>query len=236
MAPFVPVPNYNVDQLKRSTLILPMVSIGNVPQLTADLFIHTFGLERVGFLDTDTVIPVSSSREDNQQTGSTVPIEVYQTQCRQWTCIQQRSPTMKGKRHGYVEDLVQFASEFDRVILMTSMDASSRLDSQINSVPFRVLGQETKRSVELGVPVFEETDEKLYLPGSGLTRHVYEKLQERATILIMFALEGDNVQDSIEFGNYVNSVLEIQKELTQWTPPKSWEFLFGTPFNADLYH
>lgn len=51
-----------------------MVSIGNVPQLTADLFIHTFSLDRVGFLDTDTVTPVSSLREDTQL-GATVPIE-----------------------------------------------------------------------------------------------------------------------------------------------------------------
>lgn len=52
-----------------------MVSIGNVPQLTADLLIHTFHFERVGFIDTDTVIPVSSQREDNNQIGSTTPIE-----------------------------------------------------------------------------------------------------------------------------------------------------------------
>ncbi len=183
---------------------------------------------------------------------------MYQSRDRQWTCIQQRSPTIKGKRKSYVDALVQFASHFDRVVLLTSMDASSRLDSQINSVPFRVLGQDVARSIELGVPQLEQTEERLYLPGSGLTRHVYEKLQDKATLFIMFALEGgkkerkrerervmnmlmililiDNVQDSIEFGNYINSVLEIQKDLKQWTPPKSWEFLFGTPFNADLYH
>ncbi|KAG1142440.1 hypothetical protein G6F37_008342 [Rhizopus arrhizus] len=189
MSLFVPVPNYNADQLKGSILILPMVSIGNVPQLTADLFIHTFSLDRVGFLDTDTVTPVSSLREDSQL-GATVPIEVYQSRDRQWTCIQQRSPTIKGKRKSYVDELVQFASHFDRVVLLTSMDASSRLDSQINSVPFRVLGQDVTRSIELGVPQLEQTEERLYLPGSGLTRHVYEKLQDKATLFIMFALEG----------------------------------------------
>jgi proteasome assembly chaperone 2 len=45
----------------------------------------------------------------------------------------------------------------------------------------------------------------------------------------------DNVQDSIDFGNYIHRVLELE-QITQFTPPKSWEFLFGTPFNADLYH
>jgi hypothetical protein len=47
----------------------------------------------------------------------------------------------------------------------------------------------------------------------------------------------DNVQDSIEYANFVNTLLkiEIDGQLTGWTPPKSWEFLFGTPFNAELY-
>ncbi|CAO3683738.1 unnamed protein product [Rhizopus microsporus] len=237
MNPFVPVPNYNPAQLKGSTIILPMVSIGNVPQLTADLLIQTFHFERVGFIDTDTVIPVSSQREDNNQIGSTTPIEVFQSKDRRWTCIQQRSPTIKEKRKSYVDHITAFASQFDQVIVLTSMDASRRLDSQINSVPFRVLGSGdyVNRSKALGIPILEESSERIHLPGSGLSRHVYKQLEDKATVLIMFALEGDNVQDSIDFGNYIHRVLELE-QITQFTPPKSWEFLFGTPFNADLYH
>ncbi|KAI9276563.1 PAC2 family-domain-containing protein [Sporodiniella umbellata] len=236
MSLFVPVPNYDSQWLAQSTLILPMVSIGNVPQLTADLFIHTFALQRIGFIDSHHVLPVSGAREDNQQRGTTVPIEVYQSSCRRWTCVQQRAPTAKGRRKGYVEDMVQFASQFQHVYLLTSVDASSRLDSQINSIPFRVLGKHTQRSLDLGVPLLETpADQKLHLPGAGLTSLIYEKLFDKATLFLMFALEGDNVQDSIEFGNYVNTALDIHT-LQQWTPPKSWEFLFGSPFNPDLYH
>ena len=46
-----------------------------MPQLAADLIIHTFKLERVGFLDDDSVMPVSGVREDTELPGSTVPIE-----------------------------------------------------------------------------------------------------------------------------------------------------------------
>lgn len=187
-----------------------MVSIGNVPQLTADLLIHTFHFERVGFIDTDTVIPVSSQREDNNQIGSTTPIEgkdihkrekkknnsllslVFQSKDRRWTCIQQRSPTIKEKRKSYVDHITAFASQFDQVIVLTSMDASRRLDSQINSVPFRVLGSGdyVNRSKALGIPILEESSERIHLPGSGLSRHVYKQLEDKATVLIMFALEG----------------------------------------------
>lgn len=46
-----------------------------MPQLASDLIIHTFKLERVGFLDDDSVMPVSGVREDTELPGSTVPIE-----------------------------------------------------------------------------------------------------------------------------------------------------------------
>lgn len=241
---FVPVPNYDSNSLKESILLLPTVSIGNVPQLVSDLVIHTFQLERVGFLDDDSLVPVSGVREDIKAPGVTVPLEVFQSKDKKWACVQQRSPTLKGKRKQFIDNMTQFASQFRQVVILTSMDASRRLDSQINGPPFRVFGKSEyiERSKTLGVPELEsnedESDDKLNLPGSGLTRHLYAKLETLVptTVLVMFALEGDNVQDSIEYANFLNTLLQIQLEgLSGWTPPKSWEFLFGTPFNADLY-
>ncbi|KAI9366676.1 PAC2 family-domain-containing protein [Pilaira anomala] len=238
---FVPVPNYDPSFLKESTLILPTVSIGNVPQLVSDLLIHSLKLDRIGFLDQDSLVPVSGVREDSNQVGVTVPLEVYQSKDHQWTVVQQRSPTLKGKRQEFIKEMTTFASQFKQVVLITSMDATRRLDSQINGPPFRVWGNgESKdKAISLGVHLLEKNEndqeDKLELPGSGLARHLYEALNTKVptTLLIMFALEGDNVQDSIEYGNFINTLLNLQ--LTGWTPPKSWEFLFGTPFNADLY-
>ncbi|KAG2193847.1 hypothetical protein INT47_009992 [Mucor saturninus] len=238
---FVPVPNYDPSFLKDSTLILPTVSIGNVPQLVSDLLIHTFKLERIGFLDSDALVPVSGVREDNSQTGVTVPLEVFQSKDHQWTCIQQRSPALKGKRQAFIDEITEFSAQFRKVILLTSMDASRRMDNQINGPPFRTWGkgEEVENAARIGVPQLElEESDKLDLPGSGLASALYKSISgrvEATTMVIMFALEGDNVQDSIEYGNFVNTLLRINTELKGWTPPKSWEFLFGTPFNAELY-
>lgn len=167
------------------------------------------------------------------------PFIVFQSKDHKWTCIQQRSPTLKGKRQEFIDDMNKFAAQFSKVILLTSMDASRRLDCQINGPPFRVLGkgEYVDRSVATGVPVLEEDNDKLELPGSGLASQLYKSISAsvETTMVIMFALEGDNVQDSIEYANFVNTLLTINTELTGWTPPKSWEFLFGTPFNAELY-
>ncbi|KAF1801324.1 PAC2 family-domain-containing protein [Mucor lusitanicus] len=248
---FVPVKDFDSSSFKASTLILPTVSIGNVPQLASDLIIHTFKLERVGFLDDDSVMPVSGVREDTDAPGTTVPIEVYQSKDQRWTCIQQRSPTIKGKRQEYLDNMTRFAAQFQQVVLLTSMDASRRLDSQIQGEPFRVYGEHglVIRAVTMGIPVLEnfeletsqdsDNEHHVHLPGSGLAQHLYQQLDQKdveTTLLLMFALEGDNVQDGIEFARFINTLLKIQTTgLSQWSPPKSWKFLFGTPYNAELY-
>ncbi|KAI9483027.1 MAG: PAC2 family-domain-containing protein [Benjaminiella poitrasii] len=248
---FVPVSNFDLDSFKSSTLILPTVSIGNVPQLVVDLLIQTFKLERVGFLEDDYVMPIAGIREDVDQPGVTVPIEVFQSKDKLWTSIQQRSPTVKGKRDEFIKQIKEFATKFARVVILTSMDASRRLDSQLQGEPFRVYGEGSliMRAVSLSVPVLEnfeleysqdstEDRRKIHLPGSGLARHLYEALSEQVetTLLIMFALEGDNAQDGVEFARFVNTLLKIQTTgLSSWTIPKSWEYLFGTPYNAELY-
>lgn len=131
---------------------------------------------------------------------------VFQSKDHQWTCIQQRSPTIKGKRQEFLDNMSQFASQFGKVVILTSMDASRRLDSQIQGGPFRVYGEGAliMNAVTLGVPVLEnmeledesvdrEDDHKVRLPGSGLARHLYDQLSANnieTTLLIMFALEG----------------------------------------------
>ncbi|KAL0092481.1 PAC2 family-domain-containing protein [Phycomyces blakesleeanus] len=256
MDTFVATPSFNKKDLEGSTLVLPTVSIGNVPQLTCDLIIHTLHLDRVGFLDDDSVLPVAGAREETGGIGVSVPIEVFQSSDHKWTVVQQRAPTEKGKKQQFLENIREFVKvhKFSQVVLLTSIDASRRIDAQINSVPFRVLGtgksQLSEHAISLGVPQLEQVDESEEkekesvipsLPGSGLARHLFRKFKESgipATILSMFALEGDNVSDSIAFVNFVNTILELKSNKDasgSWTPPKSWEYLFGTPYNAELY-
>ncbi|KAI8976839.1 PAC2 family-domain-containing protein [Pilobolus umbonatus] len=201
----------------QSTLLLPTVSIGNVPQLVTDLIIHTLHMERVGCLDSSSVVPISGPREDGE--GVMVPLEVYQSKDKQWTCLQQRSPAIKGKRQQYIDTLSEFSSQFKQIIIITTMDASRRVDADINGSPFRTYEKELPES----------------LPGSGLARHLYESITHKPTqMVMMFVLEGDNAEDSMAFVQYLNTLLHINKD-NKWTPPKSWQYLFGTPFNADLY-
>lgn len=94
------------------------MSIANVAQLTIDLYINSLKLERVGFLNDPSVMPVAGVFESAPENGVTVALEgkntvgyhvlltifrvadlspVYQTQNRQFTFVQQRTPIFKVK-------------------------------------------------------------------------------------------------------------------------------------------
>ncbi|RUS16137.1 PAC2 family-domain-containing protein [Endogone sp. FLAS-F59071] len=244
---FVPLPNFNPAALANSTLILPSVSIGNVPQLTTDLLTNTLGLVRVGFLHDRFVIPVAGAREETQGAGVTVAIEVFQSADRKWTVIQQRAPLNTKKL--FVANLLAFikAHSFSQVILLSSADASSRIDVQITGQPFRILAHPPNHPLiahaqSLGLSLLEiqppsesdvylrrleeqegtrqarnDDDEEVpQIPGGGVTRALFIALKRAAVpvvAVLVFALEG----------------------VSGWRPPKSWEGLFGTPYQTELY-
>ncbi|KAI7860587.1 PAC2 family-domain-containing protein [Circinella umbellata] len=232
MDTFVAVPSFNPEKLADSTLILPSVSIGNVPQLACDLVINTLQPDRVGFISNEAVMPIAGPRENGS--GVSLAVEVFQTKDQQWTIVQQRAPTFKGTRRQYIRDLVAFIQKyrFGRVIILTSADASLRNDLQITSAtPFRYIGSSVNGITEL-------EDEEL-LHGTGIGKSLYKLLTEAqvpTTMIIMFALEGDNVSDSFHLADVFNKATEIRKSIEgPWTPPKSWDYLFGTPVNSAMY-
>ncbi|KAF9099692.1 Proteasome assembly chaperone 2 [Mortierella sp. AD031] len=158
MNPFVPSPGFDARRFKGTTLILPSVSIGNVPQLTTDLLLSTLKLDRVGCIEDENVIPVlgpadrphdlapsSTTALGTAQVagaagatagaGLSLAVEVFQSKDGKWTLIQQRSPTVSHRSHYYVDNLVQFIqeSEFDQVVLLASADGARRIDIQLRS-------------------------------------------------------------------------------------------------------
>jgi len=261
MNTFVPVPGFDLALLKGTTLIIPTVSIANVPQLTIDLYVSSLKLERVGFLNDNSVMPVAGVFEPAPEKGITVALEVYQTKNRQFTFVQQRTPLYKGKRDIFVSNIDAFitAAGFSKTLIITSTDASRRVDVQITGVPFRLLAPDgsfvAERAAEMNLPMFEklpeetdhvpdtakEDDDIPTIHGSGIARKIYGRLRSKheVAMLIMFALEGDNLQDTIQYANCLDSLLHIVDATPDskfaWAPPASWQGLFGAPFNPELY-
>jgi proteasome assembly chaperone 2 len=62
-------PTAPTPQFKGSTLLIPSVSLGNVPQLTCDLLITTLKLPLVGYLHSPYIYPAVGTKEGPASEG-----------------------------------------------------------------------------------------------------------------------------------------------------------------------
>lgn len=68
----VPVDPNSIPTFRGQTLILPVISVGSVPQLAIDLLLHAPSLEchRVAYLDASECVPFVSPSEPGENPGS----------------------------------------------------------------------------------------------------------------------------------------------------------------------
>lgn len=123
------------------TLLVPLVSTGNVPQLTADLVLHSLSSEFqfvrsldstylhpfVGPLDYvfEQQKPVLFSNSAPEKTYSTA-LELFHSEARSLYVIQQRTPVIQGYLNNFVKDVITpLVKEFgiSDVILLDSFGA-----------------------------------------------------------------------------------------------------------------
>ncbi|KAJ2807265.1 hypothetical protein H4R20_001353 [Coemansia guatemalensis] len=235
---------------KGSTLVLPSVSIGNVPQLAVDLLINTLQASRVGILDSSSVMPISGpSGFDHLPTQRSVPVEVYQSGDAQWTIIQQRSPPLPKHHRIFAQEVMDFIGqgEFSKVVLLTSSDAALRADALIDGPQIRSLAINWQDellasrlqalslgplSLSAGITTSETTAQVPLdqLHAAGISKHLLRLCQTtKIPVLSLVALanEGDNVPDAINLANATNALLELAPNAKQWCPPRSWEWLMA---------
>ncbi|GBG78106.1 hypothetical protein CBR_g26043 [Chara braunii] len=133
--------------LKGTTLILPVVSVGNVGQLAIDLLIATADVRRVGYLDEPNVLPcVGNDAFGEVPEGNlTLGLEVYQDVKSEFTVVQQRGPTVKGTFSKFSDNLVSWIAEtgFVEVVILSGFDPGKHLAS-------RVFGREVHYLSSLG--------------------------------------------------------------------------------------
>ncbi|KAG7825058.1 hypothetical protein KL909_001350 [Ogataea angusta] len=126
-----------LKQLEGSQLILPVVSIGNTPQLAADLLIHTLPAKLVARLDDIYLYPFASPVDyvDDPKQGITSGLEIYYNELHQVTILQQRSPILPGLTAKFLKELiVPFVrmAQFGRVVILQSNDAGLREDKDVD--------------------------------------------------------------------------------------------------------
>lgn len=247
---FIPnSPDRNPDLFHDSTLILPIVSLGNVPQLAVDLFIHNpqlgGSLEKVGILDPQDHIPVvgaidqpSCRRHSNDTRNQiTTPIEVYQTPDRRYTFIQPRSPVLKVRKHVHITRLKNWISNagFSSVLILVSVDAATRSDPHLqNPSPFfYYIPPGSKQPTELRHRM--RTRYASYIPESSTSLPLFSagglaarlvaafapfNPEPEINTLVIYVAEGDNRLDAKALTSEIVHLLGLDR--SELVEPLSW--------------
>ncbi|KNZ57319.1 hypothetical protein VP01_218g17 [Puccinia sorghi] len=229
-----------------SILLLPMVSLGNVPQLAVDLLIHGTHLgpfELVGILDPADHIPVVGALDrpallpappPPSKHRITTPIEVYQTRDRRYTLVQQRSPVIKARKARHISRMRRWISgaKFESVLVVVSVDAAVRGDEHLREGT-RMLRHEQasaqepsalRRAIRARYPSFGAHHAPLFCAG-GLAARLLRALASAAqplevNTLVSYVAEGDNRPDALFLADEICSLLRLahQSQLHDLAP------------------
>ncbi|ORX34713.1 hypothetical protein BD324DRAFT_634592 [Kockovaella imperatae] len=200
---FYPCSGISEDALRDKILIIPSVSLANLPQLAVDLIIASRELNRIGYVGSgDTVAPLLgySDMGEGLVSGG---LEAYSRPGCEFVVLQQRSPVLKSRKDQHVDLLHSFITShaFAGVIILSSLDAANQNDAQLLTPHQLILPPTADRSC-LPIPLQElanlpplsltidpsspsqpsppsahnPTHYPPFIPGGGLTRRLLTSL------------------------------------------------------------
>ena len=247
-----------------TTLILPVVSVGAVAQLAADLLVHSLDIPLIADMHHPALLPIAgfgvfNSREHPSDGG--VPLltamQLHYCESRKLAVVQQRAAVVASGRENFRQAVVNWVQRcgFERIVLLAGIDAAQRVDAQIRGQPTRYLVSPTAAALvpELTAAGLTELERRectsanpdgVHMPGGGLARTLHRDMATAAVnlpvvTLTYFSSQGDNTACASQF------VAALQKWLAfktkdgcaepQWRPPPSWHLLFGGAFDPSLY-
>lgn len=225
-------------QLKGSRLVIPSVSIGNVPQLAVDLLIHNLDLKLVATLDSLFLYPFASpvdyveEKDDKPVPGAvSTALELYHNKDLNLSVIQQRSPILSGYTQNFLDYLVTIVNEFGfgKVVLLDSNDFALKEDINFEK-PLELYSNElTERFKSLKVSNTNDLD-KVKDSFTAFTNALVTEINKVKDVtlqaLLMYVYEGDNFFDAQVVAKEVVDLLDV-KQPKQLVKPKSWEGVYG---------
>ncbi|KAG7662865.1 uncharacterized protein J8A68_003635 [[Candida] subhashii] len=233
-----------------TTLIIPSISIGNIPQLTIDLFIHTYNLIKVGTLNDLYVYPFASPIDYSNNHGTvglSNAIEVYHNPQLKITLIQQRSPILPSFTESYVIKVIipfiQSLTQLTKVLILDSSDAGLFEHVQAGDIELyttEVLLSKSLESLELSSEKVYDDSKKENNDTSNYVRSLLKALNFPriidttndvnytfdVNVLVSFVYEGDNFYDGEKLATKTAEVLKLNIP-TIWTRPISWFGAYG---------
>lgn len=238
-----PVKHRPVDYQKitGSTLVIPAVSIANIPQLAADLLLHNFGFTKVGTLLDMYLYPYISGVDHLElqlpPSGVLFALEVYYNGKHNVTLIQQRSPIIPGMAKDHVEQVLlpfREKAKFTRVLVLDLADAG--LEEQTDPIrlfsdgsvdllfgQLNILSTEPSQTpISLGIASLDSLPSHL----DPYTARLVESFSSAVTsVVVSYVYEGDNSHDAYAMATTVAQILKLGE--TAWEKPVSWFEVYG---------
>ncbi|KAJ8910850.1 hypothetical protein NQ315_015585 [Exocentrus adspersus] len=224
------------------TLIIPSVSVGNIPQLTIDLLITTYELERLSAIWHPAIVPcVGSDPYDSNKSDICTACELYLNEQLKLAVIQLRSTIEKKLALNFFNDLrdvilhLGFKCTF---VLASSFDYELH---NISGEKFYFLSNADCNDIMRNCsvkPLQPDMNGKYYLNGDGFAVKIYQVIQESTTctLLVKYASEGDNRPDALMMLRRLSVVMGLKEPLDENIKcPSSWRFVFGGPPPQGLY-
>jgi len=127
------------------TLIMPVVSVGNIGQLAIDLLISTMQPRKVGYFYDAAFWPIVGS-DPYSTPGSgkgdiVTSCEVYESTERKVVLVQQRVPIIRYRKYDFRRKMMAWIrrNKFGKVVILSSCNASSRIDAQLEGSSLRYI-------------------------------------------------------------------------------------------------
>lgn len=235
--------NVKEDQIDFSeyVLIIPCVSVGNVPQLTVDLLITTYNFKRVSTIWHPAIISsVGSDPYYSKISELHTACELYINEELKLATIQLRSTIENKLAITFFNDLRDTVL---RLNFMKTFILSSSFDYELHNILgekfYFVSTTENNGTMEINhiKPLQPNINGTYCLNGGGFAVKLYEIFHQNlpCTLLIKYVSEGDNQPDAIRMLQRLFTVLGLTKIPDRIKCPSSWQFVFGGPPPLGIY-
>nr|XP_023023591.1 proteasome assembly chaperone 2 [Leptinotarsa decemlineata] len=228
------------SDLSGYTLIIPSVSVGNVPQLTVDLLITTYNFKKCATIWHSAIVPsVGSNPYDSKCSDLCTACEIYSNEDLKLAALQIRSTIDYRIASRFFLDLKE---KLQTLFIKNVTILSGMFDYEQHIVTknkfYYISAGEDERLVQCNnITLLERViNGKYNSNGSGFAFKLYETLSTdfRCTVLGKYISEGDNRPDACMFLEKLVYILDLNSAM-DLIIPSSWNFVFGAPPPIEIY-
>ncbi|XP_066152422.1 proteasome assembly chaperone 2 [Euwallacea fornicatus] len=227
--------NKNVD-LSGYTLIIPSISVGNVPQLTIDLLITTLKLKNVATLWHPGIVPsIGSDPFSNDPDVICSACELYVNEDFKLAALQFRSTIEKKLILKFISNLVDCLVEMKLkglYILATGFDYELHNIENRGTFYFATNRDNGEEVIKQTSAQVLKTDHrgKFNVSGAGFGIKLFDLIGTKisACMIIKYVSEGDNINDAMLCFSKVQQFIGIdEKAVGTVAIPSSWNYVYG---------